>query len=91
MCRIHEFMHYPHGHPLHWPRPPSLRKKTTGQYLKTLFTERIDRRRWRGELRRWLKHPSDSWWPPEKRRVRNDLTTSRILKQTYAIVLQRRG
>lgn len=84
-----EWTYLPNGYPFVWQEPPSRRNRPTGQIKRWYEGEFIDRRQWRGALRRWLKDPKDWWWPHPKKRRRNDLVASRLLKQTYPMVLAR--
>lgn len=84
-----EWNFYPKGNPLVWHESPSRKNRPVGQTKWWFLREFVDRRRWRGELRRWLKDPKDCWWPHPKKRRRNDLVATRLLKQIYPMVQDR--
>lgn len=82
-----EYDPYPYGYPRHFPERPSLRNRPAGQRKRWFesFGGLFDHRAWRGALRSWIKTPSIEWMPPMKRRWKNDMVASRLLKQAHAI------
>ena len=83
-----EYFSYPNGYPFVWPKRSHLRKRPAGSLRKWYeYTERFDHRRWRGQLRHWLKHQPTDWFPPARTRWRNDLNATRLLKQIYPILM----
>lgn len=82
-----EYWQYPNGYHLTMPVPPHFRGRPKGTRRKWIDgPQRFDRRRWRSELRQWLKRPVTDWWTTAKK-VRNDLVATRLLKLIHPIVI----
>lgn len=84
-----EYWSLPNGFPLVFQMRSSLSSRPAALRNKWLYDQdTVDRRRQRGQLRKWIKAPKDWWRPSYIQRLRNDPVRARLLKLAYPLILE---